>query len=156
MQAYSLVLLTAGLVVTADNSSGRTAKQERKQLAGAWKLVSVTRDGHPVLRKTLKKHRAVAIFRGKRMLGWMDNRVYNDATFKVDPSKNPKTIDMTDRRGKDKGKKQRGIYEISGNTLKICHTEPAPGRERPTEFSAKEGSGQTLEVYKRIRSQKRR
>jgi uncharacterized protein (TIGR03067 family) len=154
MRPYTLVLLALGLATAVGNSPARTAGQERKQLTGAWKLVSVTRNGRQVLKKDLKKHRAVAVFRGKRMIGWMDNRVYNDAAFAIDPSKTPKTIDITDMRGKYRGKKQLGIYEIDGSTLRICHARP--GKKRPTNLSADEGSGQTLEVYKRMRSRTRR
>jgi hypothetical protein len=40
-----------------------------------------------------------------------------------------------------------GIYELEGNTWKVCYA--MPGKERPKDFSAKEGSGQTLAVWER-------
>ncbi len=154
MRWYTVFLLAAGLLLATANLPGTTAKEDKKQLTGAWKLVSVTKDGRPVLTKTLKKHRAIAIFRGKHMLGWMDNRLVNDSTFTIDPSKSPKTIDITDRRGKDRGKKQLGIYEIDGKTLTICHA--LAGKKRPAYMDANKGSGCTLEVYQRVKSRKRR
>jgi uncharacterized protein (TIGR03067 family) len=154
MKWYTPVFLAAGLALTTTGLPGASVKEEKKQLKGAWKLVSVTEDGKPVLSKTLKKRKAIAIFRGKHMLGWMDNQLVNDSVYKVDPSQNPKAIDITDTRGKYRGKKQHGIYEIEGNTLKISYCRP--GKKRPAEFDTKDGSGCTVEVYKRVQSRKRR
>ena len=50
-------------------------------------------------------------------------------------------------REKTKGKTTLSIYEIEGDTLKICSVEP--GKDRPTEFSSKPGSGHFLRVFKR-------
>jgi hypothetical protein len=40
-----------------------------------------------------------------------------------------------------------GIYELDGDTVKFCFG--GPGKERPTEFTTKEGSMRTLSVWKR-------
>ena len=59
-------------------------------------------------------------------------------TFKVDPSKKPKEIDMKiteDETGKHKGKTAQGIYALDGDTLKWCVAEPGT-TERPKEFAA--------------------
>jgi hypothetical protein len=40
-----------------------------------------------------------------------------------------------------------GIYELSGDTYKLCYAPP--GKDRPKEFSAKEGTGYTLSVWQR-------
>jgi uncharacterized protein (TIGR03067 family) len=60
------------------------------------------------------------------------------ATYKLDPSKNPKEIDIT-----EKGKTVLGIYAIDGDTLTICVSESF----RPTEL--KDGPGCTFFVLKR-------
>jgi hypothetical protein len=52
---------------------------------------------------------------------------------------------MTD--GFTKGKKQLGIYELDGDTLKSCFAKP--GEERPTDFTSKPGEGRTLSIWKR-------
>lgn len=49
--------------------------------------------------------------------------------------------------GPTKGKTHHGIYMLDGDTLKFCFA--APGQERPTEFTAPEGSQRTLSVWKR-------
>ncbi len=48
----------------------------------------------------------------------------------------------------DQGKvKLQGIYEVNGDTYRYC-IAPA-GKDKPNEFSSKEGSGHILMVLKR-------
>jgi uncharacterized protein (TIGR03067 family) len=61
-------------------------------------------------------------------------------TFKIDPSKKVKTIDIF--LGENKETVMRGIYEIKGDTRKSCFA--MPGKDRPTEFR-KEKDYQILE-----------
>jgi uncharacterized protein (TIGR03067 family) len=72
---------------------------------------------------------------------------YFKAKYTIDPTKKPKTIDYMMTEGFTKGKTQLGIYELTGDTVKFCFA--APGKDRPTEFTAKEGSQYTLSVWKR-------
>jgi uncharacterized protein (TIGR03067 family) len=62
-------------------------------------------------------------------------------TYKADATDYPKTIDLTYDRGPAKGKALKGIYELDGNTLKICYVSPATEEpekaERPKEIGAK-------------------
>ena len=69
-------------------------------------------------------------------------------TMKLDLSKTPKTLDATVIEGFNKGLVIRGIYEIRGDTLKVCF-DPE-GKNRPTEFKGATGS-QTLVVHKRVK-----
>ena len=59
-------------------------------------------------------------------------------TFKLDPSKKPKAMDVTLER---KGKKETAlfIYELNGDNLKLCWRKP--GGERPTSFTVKDTDG---------------
>ena len=50
--------------------------------------------------------------------------------------------------GLNKGAVTLGIYEIDGDTLKVCF-DPE-GKKRPTEFKTASGS-QTLVVHKRLK-----
>ncbi len=69
------------------------------------------------------------------------------ATFKVDTSKTPHTIDMTLQDGSGKGKVSLGIYEVKGDELRLCHA--APGLDRPTEFTS--GDRRSVMVFNRIK-----
>jgi uncharacterized protein (TIGR03067 family) len=69
-------------------------------------------------------------------------------TFKIDPTKNPKTIDYWPGRGNDPAQAWQGIYELSGDTFRDCMAPP--GKPRPTEFSTPAGSGHIMMVFKRV------
>lgn len=58
--------------------------------------------------------------------------------IKIDPGKEPKQIDVT-RHPKDGAQILLGIYEIKGDTLKVCYFILNNGR-RPTEFSTNDDS----------------
>ena len=69
------------------------------------------------------------------------------ATFTVDLTKKPKTIDYKATDGPTKGKSHLGIYEFDGEMVKYCFA--APDAERPTDFTSKPGERRTLSVWKR-------
>ena len=59
----------------------------------------------------------------------------------------PAPIDLEITAGSDRGKVVKGIWKLEGDTLTVCTAEP--GKERPREFAAREGTGHTLLVFKR-------
>lgn len=63
--------------------------------------------------------------------------------FTIDPTKKPKSFDQQPAEGKE----VLSIYDLDGDILKICTA--TPGKARPTEFAAKQGSEHWLCVYKR-------
>jgi uncharacterized protein (TIGR03067 family) len=65
------------------------------------------------------------------------------ATIKVDPSAKPKTIDLTEKNKKV----SLGIYELDGDTMKLCFAEP--GTERPKAFESAKDSKVIYVVLKR-------
>ncbi len=68
---------------------------------------------------------------------------------KLDPSKRPKSLDYTITEGYYQGDVEIGIYEIDGDTLRICSVMASTRKPRPTEFSNGEKGGDTLHVWKR-------
>jgi uncharacterized protein (TIGR03067 family) len=69
-------------------------------------------------------------------------------TYKRIPGKQFKGFDAVGTSGPGKGLRFQGIYQVKGDTLELCFA-PA-GKARPTEFTAKKGSGNRLVVLKRI------
>lgn len=140
MRCMIATLVTFGLLVAA----GVFAQDKKaiNKLDGKWVVVSVERDGKAD--EGLKG--AVRVNAGEKYtLTPKDGKAISGA-FKVDPSKKPKTMDMLPSEGRYKGKTLLGIYELDGDTLKICFAEP--GKDRPTEFTSK-GSGVVLAIHKR-------
>jgi uncharacterized protein (TIGR03067 family) len=140
------VLLVAGaaLAVAADDKKD-DAKDELKKFEGTWQLVSSEHDGEKAPAEEIKKAMPKAVVKGDKVTLSAGGKTVMEAEFTVDPTKKPKTIDSTATAGPDKGKKTLGIYELDGDNLKICFNE----KERPKEFSAKKGSGNTMDTYTR-------
>src|SRR5208283_26079 len=141
MRPVALLLMTTGFLVV----SGVLAqdKKETEKLDGKWLVISVERDGKPddslkgAVRTNAGDSYTLTPKDGKGIPG----------TFKVDPTKKPKTMDMMPGEGRYKGKTLLGIYELEGDTLKICFAEP--GKDRPSDFASKPGSGVVLAIHKR-------
>src|SRR5262249_8269113 len=70
-------------------------------------------------------------------------------TLKVDPAKTPKHYDVTPTTGQLKGLSFSGIYELEGDTLKLCF--PVRGKDRPAALASKPGSGLLFEVLHRAK-----
>ena len=68
-------------------------------------------------------------------------------TAKLNPKAKPKELDITGTDGPNKGKTILAIYELDGDTLRICYD--LTGKNRPTEFKTKEGTLLFLVTYKR-------
>jgi uncharacterized protein (TIGR03067 family) len=71
----------------------------------------------------------------------------DEGTVKLKTTAKPKELDITGTDGPNKGKTILAIYELDGDTLKVCYD--LGGKDRPTEFKTKEGSQQFLVTYKR-------
>jgi uncharacterized protein (TIGR03067 family) len=73
-------------------------------------------------------------------------QVFVKARFVLDTSKTPHAIDYINLpAAPHAGKTQAGIYEITGNTLKICMA--APGKPRPSEFASTSGDGRSYTTW---------
>jgi uncharacterized protein (TIGR03067 family) len=119
-------------------------KAEMKNFEGTWQLVSATRDGKDTPKDVVKKIRVV-IKDNKHSVYFGDEIVAKEVPFTIDPKANPKTVvdKLPD------GKEIKGIYKLDGDTLISCVAEV--GKDRPSEFASKPGSGHTLRVFKRVK-----
>jgi uncharacterized protein (TIGR03067 family) len=70
-----------------------------------------------------------------------------DLKFTVNPAKKPKEINITRMLADGSDTSMLGIYELDGDTLKLCFDDF--GKKRPTEFKVKPGSKQSNFVLKR-------
>jgi uncharacterized protein (TIGR03067 family) len=70
-----------------------------------------------------------------------------ESKIAIDPSKHPKAIDLVTRLPGGGSETAVGIYELSGESLKICYD--ATGKQRPKEFKSAEGSTVVLSILKR-------
>ena len=141
---YTLGLLASGGPgVWADDKAD--VEKELKKFQGSWSFESVEAGGKKLPADMLKG--MTVTFEGDKYSVKMGDKVVEAATLKLDPSKSPKTLDAKVTDGPNKGAVILGIYEISGDTLKVCF-DPE-GKKRPTEFKGESGS-QTLVIHKRV------
>jgi len=143
-------LIIAGFTLVCAQESD-AAKKDIAGLQGEWAIVSGTADGQPMPDAMLKQMKRVC--KGDEVTVTMGTQLILKAKIILDPAKTPKTIDYEMTGGVNKGKKQLGIYELSGDSLKACFA--APGEERPSDFTSKEGDRHTLTVWKRTSDDKK-
>src|SRR5437588_1116345 len=148
----SLVTLLCTLVLTASGGTGARAddqadvEQELKKFQGTWTFESIEAGGQEV--PAAEFQGITVTFEGDKYTVKKGDEVIQAATQKLDPSRSPKTLDATVAEGPNKGAVLLGIYEIRGDTLKVCF-DPE-GKKRPTQFQSASGS-QTLVVHKRVK-----
>ena len=131
-------------LVSADDAKD-AIKKEMAQLEGEWSMVSAEANGLSLPKETVESGKRVA--KDGETTITIGGQVYFKAKFTIDPTKKPKAIDYKMTEGPTKGKTHLGIYELDGDTVKFCFA--APDKDRPTDFTAKEGSQRTLSVWKR-------
>jgi uncharacterized protein (TIGR03067 family) len=68
-------------------------------------------------------------------------------TIEIDTSKKPKRFDLTFTEGPEMGNRSLGIYELEGDTWRICLG--LTGKTRPRKFATAPGSGHALETLSR-------
>ena len=142
------VLGFAALVcVLGADGPADAVKKEMALLEGEWAMVSAERDGEAVPEDQAKLARRVA--KDGVSTVTVGDMVVMKSKFTIDPAKKPKAIDFEGLEGPAAGQKLHGIYELDGDTVKFC-LGPAD-KDRPTEFSAKEGSGRMMSVWKRVK-----
>jgi len=140
-----VVLPFAVVLLIAAGGPAQDTKKELEKLQGEWTMVSMETKGMKAGDKVVKQYKLT--IKGDQ---WTVTTLKGGAraTFKIDPSKNPKTIDLTFELNK-KGTPSRGIYKLEGDTLILCRA--AGDRERPKEFKTTEEAG-ILVVWKRAKN----
>ena len=141
MRWHLLLVLAVGFLVAADEPKDDAVKKEWKALHGNWTVVSIEVNGTKVPEDKIGGRDAA--FKDKQY-SIHDFRL----TVKIDPTKKPKTIDMDGKDGNGKPLSMMGIYDLDGDTLKICFAKPGT-KDRPGQFKTRPNTGESLIVYKR-------
>jgi uncharacterized protein (TIGR03067 family) len=141
---HRLMLVVGIVFLLTAADAGEDVKKELAKFEGTWRIVSLETEQGKIPEDALKEFRLK--IEGDKFTA-VENSGEVHGTFKVDPTKKPKTIDITMKEGPMKDKTMLGIYELDGDTYKLCGD--MQGKNRPTEFTVKPGSGYVLEVLKR-------
>jgi uncharacterized protein (TIGR03067 family) len=136
------VVLTLVLVVSM--TAGAEDAKDGDAIQGTWLPATAELAGKPFpdeVRKTIKlvlKDDKYTVTVGKGV---------DQGTVKLNPAAKPKEMDITGTDGPNKGKMFPAIYELDGDTLRICYD--LSGKSRPREFKTTEGTQLYLVTYKR-------
>jgi len=145
-------LLLAGL--GSPNASGGPQEdvftKELKSLAGTWRPIFTENNGHKAAEGDLNGILWTRDADGKWTARRGDKTLVEWVVKKIDATKYPKTIDIEIAAGYYKGVVYLGIYELDGDTLRICFALPDRA-VRPTEFSASKGTIRALSEFKRVK-----
>ena len=129
----------------ATPAAARSPVASESEFEGEWQMVSAVMDGIPMdpsaveWVKRITHGNETTVYAGPQMMMKME--------FTWDSSRIPRTIDYVHTAGSSKGKMQQGIYEFTGDLLRVCVA--APGGARPAQFQSDRGDGRTYTVWKR-------
>ena len=149
----SCAVVFCAIGFAATGASGTVAggkaeiEKEARKFQGTWTFESSVTGGEELAADHLKMF--VVTFEGDKHTVKKGDEVIQAGTQKLDPSKSPKTIDVTMVEGPHKGTVMLGIYEIDADTLKVCF-DPQ-GKKRPTDFKSPPGSKNFVNVHKRVK-----
>jgi len=121
------------------------ARRDLLELQGTWKLESIE-DGKKA-RMDLKKR---TLFVGADVMLVRDgDKIVQGGQLRLNPTKSPACIDVVVKKGEHEDNTMLGIYELKGDTLKVCF-DPE-GESRPKAFAAKKDTAVFVATYKRVK-----
>jgi uncharacterized protein (TIGR03067 family) len=135
MTRYGMTLLAAGLFIFVSQAMADD-KADKDKIQGEWSLVTLETNGESQKVAEDNEHYIKLKIEGEKFhitLGGGEH----DATFAIDSSKKPKTIDVTLMGGDQNGTVMKGFFELEGDNLKICMGKPETP-DRPAEFKSKD------------------
>jgi uncharacterized protein (TIGR03067 family) len=137
-------LFTTCLAVSASLGAFAAETPDAKAIQGSWIPVKAELSGQPMANAVLKTI-SLKMTDGKYDVLVGDHP--DSGTYLLDPNSNPKGITITGVEGPNSGKTFPAIYEIKGDTLRICYD--LSGAKRPVEFKTVAGTKLYLVTYHR-------
>jgi uncharacterized protein (TIGR03067 family) len=119
-------------------------RNDMDSIQGAWAVAELQMEGQTISGGMLANARVEIT--GNRFSSLGMGTVY-EGTVSLDDSAIPHQLNMKFDAGPEKGNTNLGIYELNGDTWKICLS--TRGEVRPMEFSAPAGSGFVYETLTR-------
>jgi uncharacterized protein (TIGR03067 family) len=140
MKALFYTGLTGCALLLTSLARAQATDDDQQKLQGKWTVESFQYNGNPV---EMMKEATREFKDGKYSLTPKTGDAI-EGTVKLDPTKKPKTIDL-----EVNGRTLKGIYELDGDTLKMCYI--LSDGERPSEFASKPDTGVILILHKRAK-----
>lgn len=151
MRANCIVVLSTTVALMGITAH---AEQPRSDLTGLWQLVSTSEPGKAGAAADVSKKQLVLSERSFSFVE--DGIVTQEGSFSERTAKDVHSMDLTWAidRGKSSRQSSLGIYEIQGETLKLCFSAPSPDEpnesSRPTKFNSTQEPPIQLSIYRRV------
>jgi uncharacterized protein (TIGR03067 family) len=143
MESLGRCVMLLVTVAAAPLAAQSRAPSDSARLQGSWTMVSGAADGVPLPPEYVKGMKRT--LNGSNLVVSLNGQLYFSATIVLDPAKSPRAIDYHMTGGFTTGAVQRGIYAISGDTLRFSFG--APNAARPTDFTSTSGDGRTISMW---------
>jgi len=134
-----ILCLVLSPATDAEMKTGEEMKKEMEAFQGEWRLTGLETDGEQ--RDVPDGEGARIVFKGDRLLLGGEEKF----TIKIDPTCNPKIIDLIPIEKENKEDVLEGIYRFRGNKLTLCLRGPLRIRMRPLTFGEDNSMVVTLE-----------
>jgi uncharacterized protein (TIGR03067 family) len=140
-----LVSAAALALVAADPEKEAAIKKGLAAFQGVWTPVSMVEDGRPLSSERLSKVRLT--IKGENFT-FQTGTDSHDGLYKIDPTRDPKELNIEVTRGDEKGKVYLVIYKFEdGKMIQCMHKN---NERRPREFTGEAGSENLYEVWRRV------
>ena len=133
-------LVAIAFAINVAQAFGDEKADDAKAMTGTWSIEKATLKGEDST--DIFKGAVLTIADGKYVVDFAGQ--LDKGTLTLDLSKKPKRMTIEGTEGPNKGKTIPCIYEISGDTVRICYE--LDGKEAPTAFESKAGRTHCLSL----------
>lgn len=121
------------------------AQKELKRLQGKWKVEKMATDGKEFTPD--KEDELIVEIKGRK---WSFTGQEKAEIVLIDTTTNPKCLDMKSVEKAREGVVDEGVYELEGDTLKVCWYQ-GKGKKRPTSFATPKERDTILCILRRVK-----
>jgi uncharacterized protein (TIGR03067 family) len=114
-----LLAVVVALTGCGKEDSPPARAKEKEGIQGTWTAIALIDNGREESKDDVKRLK-LTIQGDKYVYAYAGVERTFAAAYKIDPTKNPKEMDVTFEEGPEKGNTMLAIYSLEGDELRIC------------------------------------